>query len=376
MMYSALSCMFLFVFTAVEGIRFSITPASFTPGVTARVTMRCDVAESGQDMTQLLLLQLEREEQGRMVPVVTFTPGMVPHVMQNGKDHHVKVEGVENQFQNISGSYLAVIFPFPAAQVAGNYTCVLSGLSSAGLLVRYTQDATLTLSAVDELPRFMTAHVVELRSLIEKLRTEENALKQEGVVLQQNADNVTVKLTSVEQEYTNVVAEMAALQSRGGQLISVLNQPVVDLDRLSSVRPEKKVAFHAALSTTDFPRVVSYEPLVFDHVITNQGQGYDAAQGIFRAPVAGTYALSVSVEAGPAHGGSDLSIMSGADILQTIHMSEDAGNQHSAASTVVRLRQGQEVTCQFTWLAGNAVYTGSSNKNAPYITTFTGHILW
>ena len=56
----------------------------------------------------------------------------------------LQVNASEHQFQNIDQSYLSVTYPFPAVDVAGNYTCVVSGLSTSGLLVRYTQDAVLT----------------------------------------------------------------------------------------------------------------------------------------------------------------------------------------------------------------------------------------
>ncbi|KAL8560932.1 hypothetical protein ACOMHN_019916 [Nucella lapillus] len=169
---------------------------------------------------------------------------------------------------------------------------------------------------------------------------------------------------------------MAALQSRASHLTTFLSQPVTKMDQLSSVRPEQKVAFHAALSSFGAKTAALHVPLVFNHVITNQGQGYDPSSGVFKAPVAGTYLLAVSVEAGAGHRDSELSIMSDNHVLQTIHMSDDTGYQHHTTSTILHLRQGQEVTCQFTWLNGYPGYLGSSSSGAPYITAFTGYILW
>ncbi|KAL8560934.1 hypothetical protein ACOMHN_019918 [Nucella lapillus] len=105
-------------------MRFTITPNTFVPGVTSSVTMRCDVADSGHKMTQLLLIQLEMQSRGTYIPVVTFTAGGNPQIMSFGRDHNVQVEGAEHQFQDISSSYLSVTFPIPVAQLTANYTCV------------------------------------------------------------------------------------------------------------------------------------------------------------------------------------------------------------------------------------------------------------
>ena len=45
------------------------------------------------------------------------------------------------------------------------------------------------------------------------------------------------ELALVEQEYGTLTNEMSALKSRAGQLTSILNEPIADLNHLSSVRP-------------------------------------------------------------------------------------------------------------------------------------------
>ena len=59
-----------------------------------------------------------------------------------------------------------------------------------------------------------------------------------------------------------------------------------------------KVAFQAAMSELGARTAELHTPLIFEHVLTNEGQGYDATSGVFRAPVTGTYLFTVSVEAG------------------------------------------------------------------------------
>ncbi|KAK7115839.1 uncharacterized protein [Littorina saxatilis] len=375
-MMSKIVCFCSLLLAVTHGMQFTITPATFVPGVTSSVNMRCNVLNSGSELTQLLLIQLDVIDRGNVVPVVTFTPGGGSQVSEVGLAAKVKVDGQENQFQNINGSYLSVTFPFPAVGVSGNYTCVVSGLSVNGLLTRYTQDAALNVGAVDELPRFMTAHVVELRTLIETLKNNKIALTTEAAQLRQQEQNISAELSLLETEYTTLTTEMTALRSRASQLSSLLNDPIADLDHLSSVRPGMKVAFHAAMSSLGATTAVLSTPLIFDHVVTNEGQGYSPITGAFRAPVTGTYTFTVSVQAGSGQRDSELSIMMGKTILQTMHMSDDIDYQHSTTTTIAHVPAGSEVTCEFTWLKGLPGYVGSTQANAPYVTAFTGYILW
>ena len=63
-------------------------------------------------------------------------------------------------------------------------------------------------------------------------------------------------------------------------------------------------------------------------------------------------------------------------ILQTMQMSDDTDYQHSTTTTIAHVPAGAEVTCEFTWLDGLPGYVGSTQATAPYITAFTGYILW
>lgn len=72
-------------------MQFTITPATFVPGVTSSVNMRCNVLNSGSELTQLLLIQLDVIDRGNVVPVVTFTPGGGSQVSEVGLAAKVKV---------------------------------------------------------------------------------------------------------------------------------------------------------------------------------------------------------------------------------------------------------------------------------------------
>ncbi|KAK7503677.1 hypothetical protein BaRGS_00005216 [Batillaria attramentaria] len=123
---------------------FTITPNTFVAAVTPTVSMRCDVADSGSELSQLLLIQVEVQDRGNMVPMVTLTPGTAPKIMESGLEKQLSVDGSISQFLDIGKSYLSVGYSFPGIDVAGNYTCVVSGLSTSGLLVRFSETATLS----------------------------------------------------------------------------------------------------------------------------------------------------------------------------------------------------------------------------------------
>lgn len=54
---------------------------------------------------------------------------------------------------------------------------------------------------------------------------------------------------------------------------------------------QHNVAFYAQL-TKDIPVVGHQQTIIFDAVTTNFGNGYNAVNGMFTAPVAGTYVFS------------------------------------------------------------------------------------
>jgi hypothetical protein len=64
------------------------------------------------------------------------------------------------------------------------------------------------------------------------------------------------------------------------------------------------MAFTASLSLTT-PTLSSGRPIIFDHVVTNIGTGYNHHGGIFTARVPGVYVFSVEID---LHGGSSIGV--------------------------------------------------------------------
>nr|KAG5711528.1 hypothetical protein BaRGS_025955 [Batillaria attramentaria] len=224
---------------------FTITPNTFVAAVTPTVSMRCDVADSGSELSQLLLIQVEVQDRGNMVPMV---------------------DGSISQFLDIGKSYLSVGYSFP-------------------------------------------------------------------------------ELSLVETQFNTLTDQMTLLKARSGQLDSLLENATNELNALRQVRPGQKVAFHAGMS--DFgAKPVSLAmrtPLVFDHVITNEGQGYDASTGVFRAPITGTYLFTASMEAGAGRRYSELSIMLNDRFLQAMQIADDTDYEHSTTTTIAHVQAGDRV---------------------------------
>lgn len=64
---------------------------------------------------------------------------------------------------------------------------------------------------------------------------------------------------------------------------------------------ETEVAFYAVMSTYDIQHLGQNQDLPFDTAITNIGNAFSTRHGIFRAPVAGTYAFHVTLACESAH---------------------------------------------------------------------------
>ena len=125
----------------------------------------------------------------------------------------------------------------------------------------------------------------------------------------------------------------------------------------------KKIAFHATL-THDI-RLGQSQTVVFDHVITNNGNGYSKHSGLFTAPRDGTYYFTTSFlsRSGSAH----LQMMRNAEVIGSGAGYPNTGSTGSI-SAIVNLKKGDAVKIRH--------WKGFSNQGlyGPY-PMFTGFIL-
>jgi hypothetical protein len=125
----------------------------------------------------------------------------------------------------------------------------------------------------------------------------------------------------------------------------------------------KKIAFHATL-THDI-RLGQSQTVVFDHVITNNGNGYSKHSGLFTAPRDGTYYFTTSFlsRSGSVH----LQMMRHAEVIGGGAGYPDHGSSGSISGTV-NLKKGDTVKIRH-WKG-----IGTQVVHATY-SMFTGFIL-
>ena len=126
----------------------------------------------------------------------------------------------------------------------------------------------------------------------------------------------------------------------------------------------KKIAFHATL--THKLTLGQSQTVVFDHVITNNGNGYSSHSGLFTAPRDGTYYFTTSFlsRSGSVH----LQMMRNAEVIGSGAGYPDDGSTGSISATV-NLKKGDAVKIRH-WKG-----IGTQVVHAPF-SMFTGFILW
>ncbi|XP_056015426.1 uncharacterized protein LOC125673044 [Ostrea edulis] len=187
-------------------------------------------------------------------------------------------------------------------------------------IIEIKRNNNLLMNKVDALMKEQ-ASATERHSVLEKenekLRQQVNALQEKSTALDttdKNWENMIgthdVEITNLQDIYGNITKDIGELrQSLYGNVrkdIGESKESLSDMNRRldswntsithflsdrENVMPEH-VAFHAvAYSST------SVDDIIFDHVITNIGGGYDNATGVFIVPTTGLYVLSWTIEA-------------------------------------------------------------------------------
>lgn len=90
-----------------------------------------------------------------------------------------------------------------------------------------------------------------------------------------------------------------------------------------------------------------HQNLVFDSVVTNVGNGYNANTGIFVTPVSGVYVFSVTLMADPNHYDRYQIMKNGSKLLGNLLAHAPVGAYDTTAQTVVVVLQaGDKISVQ------------------------------
>ncbi|XP_045182801.1 heavy metal-binding protein HIP-like [Mercenaria mercenaria] len=110
---------------------------------------------------------------------------------------------------------------------------------------------------------------------------------------------------------------------------------------LSEIQSMKKmherVIFHAVLDTIiEYPLLNRYQRIIFETVMLNKGDGYQASNGKFTAPVAGMYIFSVSIlsDNGPLTSFFEAEILKNGIVLAKLY-GHGVNTYHDQASATV-----------------------------------------
>jgi len=136
-------------------------------------------------------------------------------------------------------------------------------------------------------------------------------------------------------------------------------------------RTERSVAFMAQLAA-DLVNPANGHVVVFNDVITNEGNGYNRLHGIFTAPVNGTYNFNLIVSSRPGTG-QTLHINIKKDGILTGYIFLDHSNNmwfRRSTDITLRLQQGNEIWVEVTSVVGAHVLAGGK-----FHTHFSGFLI-
>ncbi|XP_060604049.1 complement C1q-like protein 4 [Ruditapes philippinarum] len=148
-----------------------------------------------------------------------------------------------------------------------------------------------------------------------------------GCVLGDQGDTIDARVLKLEQELVKLQSQVDN-QNDGNEYMSV--------------------AFTAGLSRT-ITNMGSHQQIVFDHVITNVGNGYSPFHGHFTAPIKGVYVFFVVITNTPGYSSSVTLLRNGGWIWYALAHGGSQNNNLYVTSTIavtIELQQGDEVWVQ------------------------------
>ena len=114
------------------------------------------------------------------------------------------------------------------------------------------------------------------------------------------------------------------------------------MSRIRRAENEMDVAFFATL-TNHQTHVGVDQPIMFDNVVTNIGNGYHNHLGSFIAPVSGTYVFSVSLLTWAKHAHYTFS-KNGTGVSKLYLDATKSGYESTSQTIVITLNQNDDVT--------------------------------
>ncbi|GFR71924.1 hypothetical protein ElyMa_002104500, partial [Elysia marginata] len=96
--------------TPCYGQVFTVNPANFTPGFTTSLELNCNIKSLIHAVSQVFVLQIDREESGNLVPLATVSPA---GVNLNSLNPRGRLSASGDLDQNGDGPYLNLTITQP-----------------------------------------------------------------------------------------------------------------------------------------------------------------------------------------------------------------------------------------------------------------------
>lgn len=156
------------------------------------------------------------------------------------------------------------------------------------------------------------------------------------------------------------------MQQLSAKLSDLEARQIRDETRLSSLEP--RISFRAEFSPSTLTPPSG--PFKFDHVVINDGSGYDPILGVFTAPVSGLYLFSCQYYTQSGSQKPQVDIRVNGNMIARMSGAATADAYSDMTSSTARLSQGDRV-----WMEGTST-TGEGNFWGPGHTFFFGALLY
>ena len=187
---------------------------------------------------------------------------------------------------------------------------------------------------------------------IQNLQSENRDLRSENRVLQADMRRMVTEIENLKTDNflrTESMSQNEELRESNRNEVLKSRILTAEADKTSKMElsrtirvASEPIAFYAQMENDKYPS--NYETIIFDHVQTNEGQGYDQNSGIFTAPNPGVYFFTWTIYS-EGNGVTKFYIMSNSD-LWDITYSDTKGTDNydsDSGSMVVRLNTHDRV---------------------------------
>ncbi|KAH3710147.1 complement C1q-like protein 2 [Dreissena polymorpha] len=166
------------------------------------------------------------------------------------------------------------------------------------------------------------------------------------------------------------IDQLTAKNNQLTELSDQLTERVTALEIKKRSNLEGPIAFTATVVNT-LEHLGDHQHIIFDHVITNIGDGYSPLHGHFTAPVRGAYAFFVVLTNTPGHSASAELQRNGQWIGKVLADDETTHWTTSTLAVTTQLEAGDQV-----WVQNEDKYSGQEQIDGnDGWTSFSGHLI-